>query len=65
MIKLKPCPFCGGEVMLSYSSKGYFEFRHKMYGVCPFNEFRIWIEPIKDVACFEDAAEAWNRRDGE
>ena len=62
MERLKPCPFCGGEVLLSYSSKGNFHFRHKAYGRCMFFEFVCHITP-KGVGCLAEAAEAWNRRE--
>ncbi len=60
--KLKPCPFCGGEVWLFYSSKGNFEFKHKYDSGCAFDSFQIWIKPKKNVSCLADAAEEWNRR---
>lgn len=61
MEKLKRCPFCGGEVNLSYSSKGNFHFRHREYGKCMFDEF---VCPVRVVGpgCLAEAAEAWNRR---
>lgn len=65
MEKLKPCPFCGGEVVLSYSSKGNYAFRHKMYGVCPFEEIDLWVTPIHDVRSLADAKREWNKRSGE
>ena len=54
--KLKPCPFCGGEVSMT---------QHKFFG-----EFNVWhrgqpclIEPIRiEVTDREQAIEAWNRR---
>lgn len=61
MEKLKPCPFCGGEVVLSYSSKGTFNFRHRKYGACMFFEFVCDITP-KGVGCLAKAAEEWNKR---
>ena len=60
MIKLKPCPICGGKVNLSYYS--------------PMKEYRIWHsdkrcalkEPIaicdESIKSLKDAAEFWNRR---
>lgn len=59
--ELKPCPFCGGEVVLSYSSKGNFHFRHRTNGECMFFEFVCNITP-NGVGCLAEAAEAWNRR---
>ncbi len=61
MEKLKPCPFCGGEVVLSYSSRGNFHFQHRTIGVCMFWEFVCPITP-NGPGCLAEAAEAWNRR---
>ena len=61
MEKLKPCPFCGGEVILSYSSKGSFHFRHRAYDGCMFFEFMSYITP-NGCGSLAEAAEAWNKR---
>lgn len=54
-IKLKPCPFCGGEVQLQY-------------GACDYN---VWQAICKSQQCNgmagwgddpQEAAEAWNKR---
>lgn len=61
MEKLKPCPFCGNPVELSYSSReGVFKIRHV-------KREESWlcyiVEPIMlDAVSLADAAEAWNRR---
>lgn len=60
MEKLKPCPFCGGEVVLSYG-KGNFHFRHRECGECMFFEF-VCYGMTNGVGCLAEAAEAWNRR---
>lgn len=62
MDKLKPRPFCGKPVTLSYSSlANAFEIRHAKSEdgwLC------YIVEPIKfDAISLADAAEAWNRRD--
>lgn len=55
-IKLKPCPFCGGEAKLRVS------------GGCDGEDCLVWAYCVKcgaDSALLdtaEEAAEAWNRR---
>lgn len=61
-IKLKPCPFCGGEAELTYTSDN----SHKPFVQC---KYGVFLKP-KCVACQypwrhdseEEAIEAWNRR---
>lgn len=58
--ELKPCPFCGANVSITYNSgEGAFYIWHKS-AVC------VLEEPFKiDVACansFEEAKKVWNRR---
>lgn len=62
--ELKPCPFCGKPVSMVYNSfDNAFKFYHK--GVCDDMECRI-IEPIMLKGhSLADAAQAWNRRDGD
>ena len=64
MAELKPCPFCGGEMLMVYNSYDHaFKFYHKSssdkLGCCV-------LDPIKlDGYAFVSlakAAEAWNRR---
>lgn len=62
MDKLKPCPFCGQPVSLSYGSFDHaFKIRHAKHE----DGWRCYIvEPIMlDAVSLADAAEAWNRRD--
>ena len=61
MDKLKPCPFCGGEMSMIYRSKDRaFHIYHKSgfdAVECPI------LEPfIIDSESLSTAAEAWNRR---
>lgn len=61
-MKLKPCPFCGSEVTLTYSSHdNMFHFYHKE-DLAPCGAK----EPIDFdgyfVKSLAEAAEAWNRR---
>lgn len=65
MDELKPCPFCGGGVSMTYNGfeKAYFVY-HCFWkyetGQCAFNEpFAIDGEKCKSR---EEAIEAWNRR---
>lgn len=58
MIELKPCPFCGGEVRLTYNSMDKaFNIWHR------FNKCAM-AEPMRldDAESLADAAEKWNRR---
>ena len=55
---LKPCPFCGGEVSLTYNSMDKaFSIWHR------FNKCAM-AEPMKldEAESLADAAEKWNRR---
>lgn len=63
MMELKPCPFCGGKVSLTYSSyDNMFNFWHSENG--PITCFAA--EPIEFdgywVKSLKEAADAWNRR---
>ena len=58
MSELKPCPFCGGEVRLTYNSMDKaFNIWHK------FNKCAM-AEPMRldDAESLADATEKWNRR---
>lgn len=64
-IKLKPCPFCGGEAEIAYTNDNH----HQPYIQCKFGVFlapkcvaqqRMW-----EYRTDEEAIEAWNRRVGE
>ncbi len=60
---LKPCPFCGGEAYLDYSSdnahRPYVVCRHgcMLIPPCPMSHPYLW-----DYKTAEDAVEAWNKR---
>ena len=59
--KLKPCPFCGGDVMIYYSSmtKGFYVTHRNGYESC------FLITPALmhgDFKSLQDAHDAWNRR---
>ena len=61
MNKLKPCPFCGKPVTLSYGSFDHaFKIRHAKSE----DGWHCYIiEPILvDAVSLADAAEGWNRR---
>lgn len=60
MTDLRPCPFCGGEVSITYiSADNVFSIWHK-YDGCKF------IEPMyidgKDAKSLSDARNIWNER---
>ena len=60
-MKLKPCPFCGAKVSLTYhSADNTFNFWHNGINGCAAKE------PIEFdgyfVKSLAEAAEAWNRR---
>jgi hypothetical protein len=63
MDKLKPCPFCGGEMNMTYSTPDQeFHLWHKMPDpVCSLGEPFI-IPTNRIVSKREDAVKAWNRR---
>lgn len=62
-LKLKPCPFCGKRVSLSYHSPDRaYQIRHRPYqdGICYLTEpFTI---PLEYAGSLREASEAWNRR---
>lgn len=66
MTELKPCPWCGGEMRVSYHSKGYFRFQHITFDFktrhCLYDEIDSYIVPLRGIASLADAIEAWNRR---
>lgn len=58
--ELKPCPFCGGEVVVSGSSRlRTFIVSHRNPRECHFHHFKIdW----KTAGSLAEATKAWNRR---
>ena len=61
MAELKPCPFCGGAVSLTYTScDNTYNVWHKGYSPCAI------IGPIRldgdIVKSLKEATDAWNRR---
>lgn len=61
MVGLKHCPFCGGEVSITYhSADNTFNFWHKGANNCAAKD------PIKFdgdiVKSLKETADAWNRR---
>lgn len=63
MDKLKPCPFCGGEMYVCYTSvTRAFVFMHKdNLAECMFPEFVTYFDDY-DINSLSEAAKAWNRR---
>ena len=61
MDKLKPCPFCGGKVSLTYySADNTYNFWHSGVNSCAAADpIRFDGEYVKSL---KEAAEAWNRR---
>lgn len=62
MAKLKPCPFCGGDVTMIYNSlDNSYKFYHK--NVIDAIECCV-LEPIVlyGFSSLAEAGEAWNRR---
>lgn len=58
---LKPCPFCGGEVIMMYNSLGNtYNVYHKDFTDCFLRE-PIEIEGEK-ASSLNEAVEIWNRR---
>lgn len=60
--RMKPCPFCGQQVCISYSKKTEkFTVQHVKYnGECP---MQYGVEYKSDGAInFYEAVEKWNRR---
>lgn len=61
---LKPCPFCGGKVTLTYNSASntfnIYHISNKPSEICPF------VEPIQIdgtiVKSLKEAADIWNMR---
>ena len=53
--KLKPCPFCGVEMITAYDEAGFWGWKHPTYNKknpCP-----IWLSEVR-----KENAAAWNRR---
>ena len=59
--KLKPCPFCGGEVSMVYNSQsGVFKFWHK--GLNAHKDCCVSEPILVDADSLADARQKWNRR---
>lgn len=59
-INLKPCPFCGGEMTVSGSSRlKRFTVSHRGDRECHFYAFEIDWQTVNSIA---EAIEAWNKR---
>ena len=56
--KLKPCPFCGSEAETSQSGKWWYIQCKGRHSIC-----QVWIDQAWPSE--EEAAEWWNRREGE
>ena len=63
MVKLKTCPFCGGEMVMRYSSKhDEFMFYHKTaFTGC---KFVTPFEVVRQVGIetLDEASKVWNKR---
>lgn len=61
MNKLKPCPFCGGEMHMIYrSASRMFMIYHKDDGKCDIvGPFKI---SVSRASSLKDACNCWNRR---
>jgi len=60
MDRLKPCPFCGGEAILTRETKGGKDGSLIRYTKC--GTKGCWFEKAFGYSSDERAAEAWNRR---
>ena len=60
-IKLKPCPFCGGEAELASDA---FDGRQVWFVRCRWAGGGVYVE-TEDGGTPQEAAELWNRRAGE
>ena len=60
MKEIKPCPFCGGKMSVTYNSLGTFNFWHIEPTVCLCSEpFQISTDNAKTI---NEAIEIWNTR---
>ena len=57
MVKLKPCPFCGGKAKLKTFTMGTFKKRKFVYVECCVCGNRTYVDREPD-----SVEEAWNRR---
>ena len=55
---LKPCPFCGEELVPFMEGRFYAHARDTRYKLCYANTFCIWMDRESDI-------ERWNMRAGE
>lgn len=60
MIKLKPCPFCGGTAKIYHEQRKGIDGSIAKCGIC-FSQSR-WKMVNHETASDEDAAKAWNKR---
>ena len=60
-IKLKPCPFCGGEAELA---SDIFYGRRVWFVRCRWEGYGVSVE-TEDRGTPQEAAELWNKRAGE
>ena len=61
--KLKPCPFCGGDVYPVYSSmtKKYYMYHYERNeNPCCIEKFEL--SGLRGLKCLKDAYVAWNNR---
>lgn len=59
-IKLKPCPFCGGEAVTSFQTS---DPENKFaFGWIGCQKCRCFINYINNAKGLKEAAEVWNRR---
>lgn len=60
MKEIKPCPFCGSNMSVTYNSLGSFNFWHCGDKDCSINEpLQISVDKAKTL---NEAIELWNRR---
>lgn len=64
MTKLKPCPFCGSKAKMERTPiNHYYYYNPYYYVICTNLECDATVGGLQPTE--EEAAAAWNRRDGE